>query len=78
MVSLAYIFVLVLMVSGVFLIDYYLLHKAIEDMYFIVMIFHDGTQRMWVLSALLFGFILSIITDLKERKKKQATGSSNG
>ncbi len=66
------------MVSGVFLIDYYLLHKSIEDMYFIIMMLQDGTQRTWVLAALLFGFILCIIMDVKERKKKQATGISNG
>lgn len=71
MISLTYIFVLVLMVSGVFLIDYYLLHKAIEDMYFIVMMLQDGTQRTWVLASLLFGLILCIITDFKEHKKSK-------
>jgi hypothetical protein len=78
MVTLSYFLVLSLMIGGVSLIDYYLLHKSLSEMFFFILAMYGGTQRVWIVLALIIGFVFSIITDIMEHKKKKSKGLSNG
>lgn len=78
MITLAYIFILFLMTSGVFLIDYFLLHKSTEEMAVFLIFFYGGTHKWWIVSTLIVGLLFSILSDWKEHKKKQSKGLNNG
>lgn len=78
MITFVFLFMLSLMISGIMLIDYFLMHKSFEEMSIFIISLQGGTNRWWIVLALGFGLAIAVFTDFKERKKKLQKGQENG
>ncbi|NMD69053.1 hypothetical protein HHO41_02045 [Bacillus sp. DNRA2] len=78
MITFVYLFIFALMISGIVMIDIFLIHKKFEEMFIFIIALEGGTNRWWIVLTLGIGLCIAMFTDFKEHKKKLQKGHENG